>query len=89
MRLSRLVDTERDTLLPRRERTARLARMAEYVGVVGIVATVLLVIGCLLYMRRAVLGPLGRVADAARSIADGNLDVRVGAAHGGTGEVAE
>ncbi len=89
VRLSRLVDAERDTLLPRRERTARLARLAEWVGVVGIVATVLLVIGCLYYMRRAVLAPLGRVADAARSIADGNLDVRVGAAHGGTGEVAE
>jgi len=89
VRLSRLVDSERDTLLPRRERTGRLARLAEYVGVVGIAATVLLVVGCLLYMRRSVLGPLGRVADAARKIADGNLDARVGAAHGGSGEVAE
>ncbi|WP_183339906.1 HAMP domain-containing sensor histidine kinase [Conexibacter arvalis] len=89
VRLSQLVDGQRDTLLPRRERTGRLAELAEYVGVVGIVATILLVVGCLLYMRRAVLGPLGRVADTARAIAAGDLNARVGAEHGGTGEVAE
>ena len=89
VRLSRLVDAQRDTLLPRRERTGRLAELAEWVGVVGIVATLLLVVGCLLYMRRAVLSPLRRVAQAARSIASGDLDARVGVQPGETGEVAE
>jgi signal transduction histidine kinase/HAMP domain-containing protein len=89
VRLNRLVDDQRNTLLPRRERTGHLAELAEIVGVVGIVATVLLVAGCLLYMRRAVLTPLRRVAAAARAIAAGDLHARVGAEHGGTGEVAE
>jgi len=89
VRLNRLVDSERDRLLPRRERTGRLARLAEYVGVVGIAATVLLVGGCLLYMRRAMLTPLRRVAEAARALATGDLHARVGGTHGGSGEVAE
>jgi signal transduction histidine kinase/HAMP domain-containing protein len=89
VRLSRLVDVQRDTLLPRRERTGRLAKLAEWVGVVGIAATILLVIGCLLYMRRAVLSPLRRVSEAARSIAGGDLNARVGVQPGETGEVAE
>lgn len=87
--LNELVEEGRATLLPRRERTGRLAHLAEIVGVAGIAFTLLLLAGCLFYMRRAVLDPLRRVSDAARAISDGDLQARVRGDHGGSGEVAD
>ncbi|ADB53785.1 multi-sensor signal transduction histidine kinase [Conexibacter woesei DSM 14684] len=87
--LDRLVETQRASLLKRREHTGAIARSAEITGVVGIVATILLVAACLYYIRRSVLTPLRRVAEAARSIDAGDLHARVGHDHGGSGEVAE
>ncbi|MDW5593540.1 ATP-binding protein [Conexibacter stalactiti] len=87
--LNRLVETGRATLLPRREQTGNLAQFAEFVGIAGIVFTLLLLAGCLLYIRRSVLDPLRRVGEAARAIADGDLKVRVEDEHGESGEVAE
>ncbi|HEY4279577.1 MAG TPA: ATP-binding protein [Conexibacter sp.] len=89
IKLNRLVEQQRASLLPRRERTGRLAHLAEVVGIAGIVAMLVIVAGCLYYMRRSVLAPLRRVAAAARALAAGDLHARVGHAHGGSGEVAE
>lgn len=87
--LDRLVETQRASLLKRREHTGSIARSAEITGVVGIIATILLVAACVYYIRRSVLTPLRRVAEAARSIDAGDLHARVGHDHGGSGEVAE
>jgi signal transduction histidine kinase/HAMP domain-containing protein len=89
VQLNRLVESGRATLLPRRARTGRLAELAEFVGIAGIAFTLLVVAGTLLYMRRAVLAPMRRVADAARAISEGELQARVRGDHGGSGEVAE
>lgn len=87
--LERLTETQRASLQERRDHTGNIARSAEIVGVLGIIATILLVAGCVLYIRRSVLTPLRRVAEAARSLDAGDLHARVGDDHGGSGEVAE
>jgi signal transduction histidine kinase/HAMP domain-containing protein/CHASE3 domain sensor protein len=89
VQFNRLVERGRATLLPRRERTGNLAQFAELVGIAGIVFTLLLLAGCLLYIRRSVLEPLRRVGEAARAISDGDLRARVADDHGDSGEVAE
>jgi signal transduction histidine kinase/HAMP domain-containing protein len=89
VQFNRLVERGRATLLPRRERTGSLAQFAELVGIAGIVFTLLLLAGCLLYIRRSVLEPLRRVGEAARAISDGDLRARVADDHGDSGEVAE
>ncbi|MGB2711617.1 MAG: ATP-binding protein, partial [Conexibacter sp.] len=71
-----------------RERAATLAEVAEAVGIVGVLATLVCAVGFLAYMRRAIMKPLGSVADAARALAAGDLRARV-QDPGGVGEVAE
>jgi signal transduction histidine kinase/HAMP domain-containing protein len=72
----------------RRDRASGLAEVAEFVGIGGIVATIACALGLLAYVRRAITTPLGRIADAARSLAGGDLRARVSPA-GAVGEVAE
>ncbi len=89
LRLNRLVEQGRATLLPRREQTADLARLAEIVGIAGIAVTLLLLGGCLFYFRRSVLDPMRNVAAAARAISEGDFRARVrGDDAVGSGEVA-
>ncbi len=87
-RLDRFVRTERSARKAQRDHASWLAGIAQVVGFVGILATLVCAIGFVAYVRRAIMAPLGRVAEAARALAAGDLRTRV-AKQDGVGEVAE
>ncbi len=72
----------------RAEDANRRADAAIVTGIVGLVALLLLVGLATLYIVRNVIGPVTRVADAARGLAAGDLSSRVPRREGGT-EIAE
>src|SRR6185312_12162991 len=89
LRLASLQQSERATREAQRDRTSRLMRLAWIAGASGVAATLLCALGFTLYMGRALLAPLRRVASAAQQLAAGDLSARVGGPAGGIGEVGE
>lgn len=73
----------------RRRHSRTSADRAETIAGVGLVGSVLLVALYFLYLVRAIVRPVRRVADAARGLADGDLSARVFAHDTLGGETAE
>jgi len=67
---------------------ALLLTPSRALAIAGIAMTLACAAGCFAYVRRSILAPLRRVADAASALAAGDLDARVGP-HAGIAEVAE
>jgi len=88
-RLGALQLQERNARQARQDHAEALVRIAWIAGATGILATLLCALGFLAYVRRALLLPLRRVADAARALAAGDLGARVAGSSEGTGEVSE
>jgi signal transduction histidine kinase/HAMP domain-containing protein len=91
-RLRQLAQQGRTTRQAQRDRASELADDAQVVGAGGVLATILCAALFLVYVRRAILAPVGGVADAARALAAGDLRARVAdrgsVAPGEVGELA-
>jgi two-component system sensor histidine kinase/response regulator len=79
--------TEETLAIMRRDRAGHGSRTTAYVAASGLALSALLLILLAGYLRRRVLRPVRRVADAADRLAAGNLGVRVPAE--GSGEIAQ
>jgi len=88
-RLASIQQQERAARNAQRERVVSFTRVAWIAGSCGVAATLLCALGFMLYLRRALLAPLRGVAEAARRLAAGDLDARVGDPVGGIGEVGD
>ncbi len=86
--LERLADNQLLMAKGRRARGDTQGHLANLVGFAGIFATIAFVLAFAIYVQRAALLPLQRVAAATRALAAGDLTVRVPGRRG-RGEVAE
>jgi two-component system sensor histidine kinase/response regulator len=78
---------EQTLAIARRDRAGHGSRTTTYVAAAGLAVSALLLLLLAAYLRRRVLRPVRRVADAADRLAAGNLAVRVPAE--GSGEIAQ
>jgi len=88
-RLASLQRREQAARNVQRARATELMRLAWIAGASGVAAALVCALGFMIYMRRALLAPLRRVANAARQLAEGDLSARVGGPERGIWEVGE